>query len=206
MPDTELTDTRFADLTPEQKAEAVTAFCEAAMHRAMQWDAESRIEAILGREIDIDFSDWAVAIDTPATFPCAVACFSESDIAAALDAEPHPSAAPAAPAAVKMTASELLTKFPDMEGKLRDDEQEPDSLLLDMACPECGHREGFRIGFHGTAEVDDDSSSNDGDHEWDADDHCTCKNCSHGGDVKDFTFPGLDDLIAKQEEPDQDTE
>ena len=119
------------------------------------------------------------------------------------DADPHPTAAPAA---VKMTAAELLAKFLDMEGKHPSDEQESDSLLLDMACPECGHREGFRIGFHGTAEVDDDSSSDDGDHEWDADDHCTCQKCSHGGDVKDFTFPGLDDLIAKQEEPDQDTE
>ena len=55
----------------------------------------------------------------------------------------------AAPAAVKMTAAELLAKFPDMEGKLRDDEQEPDSLLLDMACPACGQRDRFRIAFRG---------------------------------------------------------
>jgi hypothetical protein len=124
-------------------------------------------------------------------------------------AHPEPSiaaAAPAAPAAVKMTAAELLTKFPDMEGKHPSDEQESDSLLLDMACPACGQRDRFRIGFHGTADVDDDSSSDDGDHEWDADDHCTCQKCSHRGDVKDFTFDGLDDLIAEQEEPDQDTE
>jgi hypothetical protein len=87
MPDTELTDTRFADLTPEQKAEAVSAFCEAAMHRAMQWDAESRIEAILGREIDIDFGDYASAIDSPASLESARGAFSESDIAEALDAD-----------------------------------------------------------------------------------------------------------------------
>lgn len=87
MPDTELTDTRFADLTPEQKAEAVTAFCEAAMHRALQWDAESRIEAILGREIDIDFGDYAVSIETPASLEDARSAISESTIAEALDSD-----------------------------------------------------------------------------------------------------------------------
>lgn len=87
MPDTKLTETRFADLTPEQKAACVTAFCEAAMHRAMQWDAEARIEAILDREINIDFSDYAAAIDTPASLESAHGAFSQSDIADAIDSD-----------------------------------------------------------------------------------------------------------------------
>jgi len=120
----------------------------------------------------------------------------------------HPTAAPAAPAAVKMTAAELLAKFPDMEGKHPSDEQESDSLLLDMACPACGQRDRFRIAFRGLLDVNDDTSDENGDHCWEATDECDCMghHCAHSATVADFTFPGLDDLIAEQEEPDQDTE
>ena len=121
------------------------------------------------------------------------------------DAEPHPSAAPAA---VKMTAAELLTKFPDMECKLRDDEQEPDSLLLDMACPACGQRDRFRIACRCLLDVNDDTSDEYGDHCWEDTEECDCmsNHCAHSATVADFTFEDLDDLIAEQSDPDQDTE
>lgn len=90
----------------------------------------------------------------------------------------------------------FVKEFPDAELKSED------SLLHDMACPGCGHREGFHISFAGSAFVDDDSSEDEGDHEWDADSSCYCGQCGHVATVKAFTIKGLDDwLEAHKPEP-----
>lgn len=90
-----------------------------------------------------------------------------------------------------MTALEFVAKFPE-----RDEIME--GLCEDMACPKCGHRDGFYITFTGTARVFDDTSEDIGDHEWDQDSSCICPQCNHGGTVADFTIPELDITIEEQ--------
>lgn len=53
----------FNDLSPDEQAEVARLLFEAASHRGRQWDAEAEIERILGREIDIDISEWAAALN-----------------------------------------------------------------------------------------------------------------------------------------------
>lgn len=91
-------------------------------------------------------------------------------------------------------AEEILKRFPNLEDK-------SGTLLEDMCCPKCGNRESFSIKFTGTCEVDDESSSDDGDHEWDDNSACRCQ-CGYGATVKDFTFTGLDALIFDRSDED----
>jgi hypothetical protein len=93
-----------------------------------------------------------------------------------------------------MTAKQFLKLHPDAESNA-------DGLLEDMACRNCGNRETFRIAFSGIAEVDNESSSDDGDHEWDDRSHCHCPQCGTAGKVKAFQIKGLDDLIAENSNP-----
>lgn len=88
----------------------------------------------------------------------------------------------------KMNARQFLKKFPESELM--------ENYLVDMGCPECGGRFGFKVGFHGTCQVFDDGTDDIGDHQWTDSSSCICDHCGHGGVVKDFTFKGLDDLIA----------
>ena len=53
----------FKDLTPDEQAEIGRLLFEAAAHRCREWDALGKIEAIVGHEIDLDISEWAVAVD-----------------------------------------------------------------------------------------------------------------------------------------------
>lgn len=93
----------------------------------------------------------------------------------------------------KLTARQFLAQFPDSPLN--------QGCLENIACPACGQRERFRIEFTGTAQVYDDGSEDDGDHEWTGRSAITCDGprCAHGGRVRDFTFPGLDALIASCE-------
>jgi len=92
----------------------------------------------------------------------------------------------------KLTAEQLIEKFPDMACM-------EDSLLQDLACPNCGERDSFKIGFTGTCRVDRYGSDDCGDHEWDAKSHCHCPVCDHVATVGEFTFKGLDELLYDTE-------
>lgn len=96
---------------------------------------------------------------------------------------------------MKLTAQQLLDKFP----KLLKSDDNVDTLLEDMACPECGENSLFRIRFEGTAQVSDDTSEDDGDHDWNDESDCRCGFCEHAGRVKDFTYYGLSELIEEQQ-------
>ena len=75
----------FADLSAKEKITVRRHFAAACVHRAKQWDEELAIEAILGRDIDVDFSDWAPVIgdaDEAADNPL---LFDEADVALSLD-------------------------------------------------------------------------------------------------------------------------
>jgi hypothetical protein len=87
----------------------------------------------------------------------------------------------------KLTARRFLAQFPDSTPN--------HGLLENMGCPKCGQRDYFRIEFRGLARVDDDSSDDSGDHEWEAKSYCRCGTCDHSGKVRDFTFKGLEELI-----------
>jgi hypothetical protein len=52
----------FADLSPDEQAEVARLLFEAASHRCREWNTLAEIERILGRDIDIDVSEWAPAI------------------------------------------------------------------------------------------------------------------------------------------------
>lgn len=95
----------------------------------------------------------------------------------------------------KLTARQLFTKFPKLA-------RGPCNVakLEDMACPACGFRERFRITMVTLGEVTDYESAADvGVHEWHDRSYCQCDdpNCKHRGKVRDFTFKGLDDLVAE---------
>lgn len=53
----------FKDLTPDEQAEVGRLLFEAAAARCREWDALGKIEAIVGHEIDLDISEWAVVVD-----------------------------------------------------------------------------------------------------------------------------------------------
>lgn len=87
----------------------------------------------------------------------------------------------------------LLNKFPDMRIN--------SNCLEDKACPKCGNRDEFRIDLKTQANlVDDGTDANVGDHEYDDDSVCVCEKCRFTTQLSDFTFEGLDALIAERKE------
>lgn len=90
----------------------------------------------------------------------------------------------------KLTAKEFAKRSPDAEIN--------EGLLENMACPECGQRRMFHINYSGVAEVSDDTSEDAGDHEWDEVSNCRCSQCDAHGSVRDFTIPGLDELLYRR--------
>ena len=52
----------FSELSPDEQSEVARLLFEAAQHRCREWDTLQEIELILGREIDIDISEWAVGV------------------------------------------------------------------------------------------------------------------------------------------------
>lgn len=89
-----------------------------------------------------------------------------------------------------MNAKEFLKKYPKSQAR--------EGNLENKGCPQCGNRDCLRIAFSGVAHVSDDTSEDDGDHEWEDTSACHC-HCGNSGTVKDFTIPGLDDLIYERE-------
>ena len=75
---------RFNKLSAKKKAQVIHHFRAAAIARATQWDHEKAIEELLGQDIDIDFADYALALDCPPTLEQATTVLTEESIAAAL--------------------------------------------------------------------------------------------------------------------------
>lgn len=100
----------------------------------------------------------------------------------------------------KLTTKQLLAKFPDMESK-------SDTILEDIACQHCGNRDRFRIDTKSMCEVTEDGCESDGDNEWESKSYMECGGdcCGDGrvfcATVSDFTFKGLDNLIAERNQP-----
>lgn len=92
----------------------------------------------------------------------------------------------------KLTARQLIQKFP----RLRPNE----NCLEDIACPECANRDQFRIEMRSIFTLRDDGTDNYEDTEWGRSDYCQCPQCQHEGKVRDFTFPGLDNLLQSAHE------
>ncbi len=92
----------------------------------------------------------------------------------------------------KLTAWRLIQKFPRL--------QLNENCLTNIACPECGNRDQFRIEMKSTFTLRDDGTDGHGDTEWGRHAYCQCGQCQHEGRVRDFTFPGLDDLLRSANE------
>ena len=92
----------------------------------------------------------------------------------------------------KLTARQLIQMFP----RLRSNE----NCLTDIACPECGTREEFRIEMKSVFTLRDDGTDSYEDTEWGRSNYCQCGQCQHEGKVRDFTFLGLDDLLRSAHE------
>jgi hypothetical protein len=93
-------------------------------------------------------------------------------------------------------AERMLKKFPDMPPR--------ENCLTDMACPECGSRDYFKITMSSVFEMFDDGTGDHEDTEWDGTSACTCGECGHEGTAADFTFEGLDELIEANQKSDED--
>jgi len=88
-----------------------------------------------------------------------------------------------------MTPQEFIEKFPTAEVM--------DGSCQDMACPNCGCREGFGIYSICQIEVTDEGAESFGDIEWNDTDKCICGECRHEATVQDFTIDGLDDFLKE---------
>ena len=66
---------------------------------------------------------------------------------------------------------------------------ENENVLEGWACPECGHKESFRIEAKTMVIAYDDGTypdPKDGDTEWDDASYCECRECNHIGTVGEF--------------------
>ena len=86
----------------------------------------------------------------------------------------------------KLTARRLMQKFPNL--------QPNDNCLTNIACPECGNRDQFRIEMKSVFTLRDTGTDGYEDTDWGRNAYCQCGQCQHEGKVRDFTFPALDDL------------
>ncbi len=91
----------------------------------------------------------------------------------------------------KLTARQLLDKF-----QIKSANQ---NCLRDMACPSCGERDTFQIEMKAVIRIHDEGTEDHEDTEWDGKSYCACgrSECPQAGLVRDFTFPGLDDLLEQ---------
>ena len=95
----------------------------------------------------------------------------------------------------KLNAQQLAQKFQNLLPN--------DNCLTNIACPECGNRDQFRIEMKSVFTLRDDGTYGYEDTDWGQNDYCQCGECQHEGKVRDFTFAGLDELLqsAIQEKP-----
>jgi hypothetical protein len=90
----------------------------------------------------------------------------------------------------KPTIAQLLAKYPEM--------LENNNCITDIACPKCGYRVTFTINYTTAGVFSDDGEEEQvGDQEW-QNDNVRCHGCDHTGTLKQFTFAGLDDALAKR--------
>lgn len=90
----------------------------------------------------------------------------------------------------------MLSEFEDLEIQT--------NCCIDIACPECGARSGFKVDARITARVylDDDGTreTNEGQEtDWGRRSGVECTDCGHCGVMGEFTFPGLDEALADRE-------
>jgi len=91
----------------------------------------------------------------------------------------------------KLTARQLIRKFPEMHCN--------SNCLENIACPICGNRDEFKVEVLTRASLTDDGTDAEvGDHEYSENSYIECFSgtCRHHGRVRDFTFPGLDELLS----------
>ena len=87
----------------------------------------------------------------------------------------------------KLTAWQLAQKFQKL--------QQNNNCLTNIACPECGNRDQFRIEMKSVFSLCDAGTVGYEDTDWGPNGFCQCVECHHEGKVRDFTFAGLDDLL-----------
>lgn len=92
----------------------------------------------------------------------------------------------------KLTARQLIQKFPRLRSN--------GNCLTNIACPECGNRDQFRIEMKSMFTLRDDGTDGYEDTEWGQSNYCQCGQCQHEGKARNFTFPGLDDLLLSAHE------
>jgi hypothetical protein len=92
-----------------------------------------------------------------------------------------------------LTARQLAQKFQNL--------QPNDNCLTDIACPECGNRDQFRIEMKSIFALRDAGTDGYEDTDWGQNAYCQCCECQHEGKVRDFTFAGLDELLQSVNEP-----
>lgn len=86
-----------------------------------------------------------------------------------------------------MTAEQFLKKYPNPEYN--------DNCLRDIACPQCGYRDRFRVAATSFFTMTDNGEDDHSDIEYDKSSFATCELCGHGGSMAEFTVAGLDDLL-----------
>ena len=91
-----------------------------------------------------------------------------------------------------LTARQLAQKFPNL--------QPNGNCLTNIACPECGNRDQFRIEMKSVFTLRDAGTDDYEDTDWGQNAYCQCGECKHEGKVRDFTFAGLDDLLQSANE------
>lgn len=57
-------------------------------------------------------------------------------------------------------------------------------------CPTCKNDQDLRVMYVGTARLTNSGSEDDGDHEWDNDNVCTCRWCGFSGPARMFDWDG----------------
>jgi hypothetical protein len=61
-----------------------------------------------------------------------------------------------------------------------------DNCLAGIRCPKCGFEDGFFIEGKSMFTVTDDGTEDHSDVHWDEESYCECRECSHGGKLKEF--------------------
>ncbi len=61
-----------------------------------------------------------------------------------------------------------------------------DNCLAGIRCPKCGFEDSFFIEGKSLFTVTDDGTEDHSDIHWDEESYCECRECSHGGKLKEF--------------------
>lgn len=91
-----------------------------------------------------------------------------------------------------------MAKYPESEIN--------ENCLTDIACPHCGHRSWFKVEMKSLFFLLDSGTDSYEDTEWGKDSYCECTECGKSGNVSDFTFDGLEDLLEEVRQETADKE